>query len=344
MKIRQIFFILAAVVCAGISAHGQGTPHPGMDPFEQNRLIGRGVNILGYDPIWRSRDQARFQAKHFALIKQAGFNSVRVNLHPFAYMNPTNYWRLSDSWIQALNWTLVQANKQGLTTILDLHEYGALADDPGTNEIKFISFWKQMAQRYRLAPANVMYELLNEPNGKLTPQLWNDYLQAGLAVIREKDPYRTVIVGPAFWNSIGHLPELELPDDPNLIVTVHYYEPMDFTHQGASWAKREGKVGVTWDGTKEQLDKIDRDFDKANTWAKEHHRAIFLGEFGAYDKAPMDSRARYTAAVARAAEKRGWSWAYWQFDSDFVVYDMTHDAWVRPILEALIPPAENSAR
>jgi hypothetical protein len=41
--------------------------------------------------------------------------------------------------------------------------------------------------------------------------------------------------------------------------------------------------------------------------------------------------------VARAAEKRGWSWAYWQFDSDFILYDMAKGAFVQPILDALIP-------
>jgi len=39
------------------------------DAFEQNRKLGRGVNIIGYDPIWRSREQARFQVKHFRLLK-----------------------------------------------------------------------------------------------------------------------------------------------------------------------------------------------------------------------------------------------------------------------------------
>jgi endoglucanase len=58
----------------------------------------------------------------------------------------------------------------------------------------------------------------------------------------------------------------------------------------------------------------------------------------------MDSRARYTASVARAAEKRGWSWAYWQFDSDFVLYDSAKDAWVEPIKDALVGPAASTPR
>src|ERR1019366_5548562 len=96
---------------------------------------------------------------------------------------------------------------------------------------------------------------------------------------------------------------------------------------------------VEWLGTKEELGAIATDFNKAARWAKEHNRPLFLGEFGAYDKAPMESRVRYVKAVARAAEQRGWSWAYWQFDSDFILYDITRDAWIEPIRRALIPAA-----
>jgi endoglucanase len=112
---------------------------------------------------------------------------------------------------------------------------------------------------------------------------------------------------------------------------------MDFTHQGAAWAGRKDKLGVDWLGTEKELAVLNGDFDKTAKWAKQHDRPLFLGEFGAYDKAPMESRARYVASVARAAEQRGWSWAYWQFDSDFILYDIGRDAWIEPIRRALIP-------
>jgi endoglucanase len=41
--------------------------------------------------------------------------------------------------------------------------------------------------------------------------------------------------------------------------------------------------------------------------------------------------------VARAAEAHGFGWTYWQFDSDFVLWDMKADGWVQPILGALVP-------
>ena len=308
------------------------------DAFEQNRKLGRGVNILGYDPIWRSREQARFQASHFRLLKEAGFSSVRINLQPFRRMNPANGYTLGESWFEVLDWAVRQAQAQDLRVILDLHEYNSLGNDPITNKVKFLAFWRQLSAHCQGAPESVFFEVLNEPSHKLTPALWNEYLAEALAIIREKNPTRTVIVGPGFWNSIDHLAELELPAaDRNLIVTIHYYTPMDFTHQGAVWAQRKDKLGVDWLGTEKELRVLKGDFDKAASWAKQHDRPLFLGEFGAYDKAPMESRVRYTASVARAAEQRGWSWAYWQFDSDFILYDIGRNSWIEPIRRALIP-------
>lgn len=51
----------------------------------------------------------------------------------------------------------------------------------------------------------------------------------------------------------------------------------------------------------------------------------------------MASRVAWTSAVARSAERHGFAWTYWQFDGDFVAYDMKKDDWVHPILKALIP-------
>jgi endoglucanase len=308
------------------------------EAFDQNRRLGRGVNIIGYDPIWRSKEQARFQEKHFRLLKEAGFNSVRINLHSFPYMDREQGWALREFWLKTLDWAVEKATAQGLMVILDFHEFGAMGNDPEGNKEKFLAFWRQLSAHCQNASPQVLFEILNEPNNRLTPVLWNRYLRDGLAIIREKNPTRTVIIGPAFWNSVDHLGELDLPEnDRHLIVTVHYYKPMEFTHQGAGWTGHRDKKGVEWSGSEAQRKAISDDFAKVAAWAKEHNRPIFLGEFGAYDKGPMDSRVRYTACVARTAESLGWSWAYWQFDSDFILYDMGRDAWVEPILHALIP-------
>jgi endoglucanase len=309
------------------------------DAFAQNKRLGRGVNVLGYDPIWRDRSKARFQSEHFRLIRDAGFNHVRINLYPFRDGRPGPDGKLADSYLRTLDWAVDAALASDLLVVLDFHEYEAMGDDPAGKKQQFLSAWSQLAERSKDRPDTVFFELLNEPHGKLTPELWNQYLAEALPLVRKTNPSRTIIVGPGFWNGIGHLNELKLPeDDRNLIVTVHYYTPMEFTHQGASWTNQQGKLGIPWEGTAEDRARIARDFDTAASWAKANRRPMYLGEFGAYEKAEMTARARWTSAVARAAEERGFSWSYWQFEGNFIVYDVDRKRWVEPIRDALIPP------
>ncbi len=309
-----------------------------VDPFVQLKRLGRGVNILGYDPIWQDSHKARFKERHFKLIHDAGFQTVRINLHALQLLRADQGYKLDDEWLKTLDWAVQGALANHLMVILDLHNYNDVAKDPEKYEPRFLAYWKQIAAHFQNAPDTVLFELLNEPNRKLTPALWNKFLSQILPIIRATNPTRALVIGPPFWNSIDHLDDLELPeDDRNIVVTVHYYEPMTFTHQGAPWEKETADLsGVTW-GSAEERVRVKQDFSRVQDWSLKHQRPILLGEFGAYDKAPMTSRARYVECVARTAESLGWAWTYWQFDSDFIVYDIDKDHWVEPILKALIP-------
>lgn len=339
MKTLKLWLgLVVAVVLAGQALRAEAQTNATPDAFALNKKLGRGVNILGFDPIWRSREQARFKAEHFQKLKAAGFDSVRINLYPFRHMVATNNWALRPAWLATLDWAVTEAQRQGLAVVLDLHEFHPLGENPAGNKEKLLAFWRQMAAHFKDAPPSVYFEVLNEPFDKLTPELWNEYFAEVLAIIRQTNPTRAVIVGPGHWNAISHLDRLKLPEnDRHLIVTVHFYEPFGFTHQGTSWTDRKDKLGVDWQGTPEEMAALNQTLDQAVTWAKANNRPLFLGEFGAYERAQMEARSRWTAAVARAAEARGWSWAYWQFDSDFILFDMKKAEWVEPIRAALIP-------
>ncbi|WP_029913606.1 glycoside hydrolase family 5 protein [Caulobacter sp. UNC358MFTsu5.1] len=302
---------------------------------DQVKAMTRGINVLGYDPIWKDPAKARFQMRHFKVIKDGGFDAVRLNLHAFSHMDADN--RLDPAWLATLDQVVKAALDQKLTVILDEHNFGDCGNDPATCKPKLVAFWKQVGERYKDAPDGVVFELLNEPNKGLTDELWNAWIAELLPVVRASNPTRNVIVGPAFWNNISHLDQLKLPQgDRHLIATVHYYLPMEFTHQGAAWNPDTPKTGVTWGAPAERA-RMKADFDGVQAWAKANDRPMLLGEFGAYDRGDMASRAAYTAAAAREAEARGWAWSYWQFDSDFIAYDIKADAWVTPIHDALVP-------
>jgi endoglucanase len=303
---------------------------------EQCKKLGRGVNIIGYDKeLWKDHTKGRFKEGYFKMIKEAGFSNVRINLHPFSNMDKA--YVIKPAWLETLDWAVKNSLDAGLMVILDLHEFNAMADDPEAKKEMFLSVWKQLAPRYKDKPGNLIFEILNEPNKKLTPELWNNFYTEALSIIRSSNPNRTVIIGPANWNGIESLKTLVLPEnDRNIIVTVHFYHPMKFTHQGAPWSKDNANLsGITWTATEAEKNEVDTKLQVAADWSKANKRPIYLGEFGSYDKGDMDSRACYTSYVARKAEKLGFSWGYWQFDSDFIVYDIDKEKWVLPILNAL---------
>ena len=307
-----------------------------IDPFDQVRQMQRGVNVLGYDPIWNDFDRGRFKQEHFKRIHDGGFNTLRLNLQVFRYMDSLN--RLSPEWFKTTDWVVDNAIANDLTVIIDEHDYEPCGADATLCRAKLLAFWEQVAPRYKDAPNNVIFEILNEPNKAITVDEWNLLLNDALAIIRRTNPQRNVVIGPAFWNSINKLDTMKLPpDDHHVIVTVHYYLPMTFTHQGAPWNKETANLsGIKW-GTDAEKQAVIDDFARVQDWSKANNRPILLGEFGAYDKGDMDSRAKYTSAIARTAESFGWAWTYWQFDSDFIVYDVKADRWVAPIHGALVP-------
>ena len=299
--------------------------------------LQRGVNIVGYDALWTDPAKARFQLRHMQAIRDGGFDHVRLNLHAFAHMDGEN--RLSAQWLKTLDELVDAGLKAGLQVILDEHNFNECAKeaDIAPCRVKLQAFWRQIALRYKGAPDAVVFEILNEPNGA-ADVVWNDMLAENLAIIRGSNPTRRVVVGPKFWNSLEHLDSLRLPEaDRRLIVTFHYYTPMEFTHQGASWTPQFQKLsGVTWGSTADR-ERLQKDFDKVKAWADKTGRPILMGEFGALESAGMAQRVAWTSAVAGAAEARGFGWSYWQFDSDFVLWDMKADGWVKPLHGALVP-------
>ena len=329
---------LAVAALVGALVWAAAWPLMALDVFQQNARLGRGVNILGWDGLWQDRARGKFKDVHFQLIREAGFNHVRINLHPLRDGQPDAHGKLRDEFFNTLDWAVDQALANGLLVILDFHDDLAISPDPAGKKPAFLDCWTALAEHCQNRPDTVLFEILNEPAPQFTQESWNEYWRAALAIIRQTNPSRTVIIGPAKWNGVGELDNLKLPaDDRNIIATVHYYNPFPFTHQGTPWTAQKDKLGVTWTGTEGELKAMAQDFSQVVNWASQNHRPIYIGEFGTYEKADMPSRVRWTAFVTRQFEKHGWSWGCWQFANDFALFDMPTQKWVEPIRDALIP-------
>ena len=255
--------------------------------------LGRGVNLgntleAPKEGEWGVTLEERF----FDLIRDAGFNSVRVPIRWSTHALVEAPYTIDEAFFERVDWVVENALERDLVVIINMHHYEEIFKDPEKHKERYLALWKQIAERYQGQPEGLYFEPLNEPNGQLN-FYWNTYLAEVLAVIRETNPQRTVVLGPTDWNSLFTLASLRLPEeDRNIIVTFHYYLPFEFTHQGAEWAEgSDAWLGKKWPESDRAGDMIRANFRAADDWSKVNGRPIFLGEFGAYRKADMESRA-----------------------------------------------------
>jgi endoglucanase len=325
---------VALFAAASVSAFAQID-----DAFHYNRLLGRGINLGNalegpHEGAWG----VTLKADYFRLIKKAGFNSVRIPIRWSAHANTDFPYEIESSFFHRVDWAIQQALSRDLVAVINVHHYEEMNRDPVQSLPRLVELWKQIALRYQNFPKRLMFELLNEPNEQLDDERWQQAFPQVLSAIRDSNPDRMVVIGSAPLNGIEHLDKLHLPpQDRRIIGTFHYYGPFHFTHQGASWVKgSEPWRGTRWTGTSQEREELRNDFERAAAWSQQNHRPLYLGEFGAYREANMDDRALWTRAVAREAEKWGFSWSYWEFCSEFGAYDPVARRWRRPLLNALL--------
>jgi endoglucanase len=301
--------------------------------------FGRGINLGNALEAPNEGDWGiRLKEEYFERIAAAGFDSVRIPVRWSAHAAEAPPYTIDAKFFERVDWAVDQALKRKLLVVLNMHHYDGMMTDPAKHRERFIALWKQIAERYKDRPPTLAFELLNEPQNKLTADQWNRDLAAVLAVVRASNPTRDVVIGPVHWNAISDLGGLKLPEaDRHLIVTVHYYNPFHFTHQGAEFVPGAKQwLGEKWSGSKAEQQAIVRDFDTAAAWAVNHQRPLYLGEFGSYHKADMESRARWTRFMADEAIKRKMGFAYWEFCSGFGAYDPNKNAWIEPLKNALL--------
>lgn len=351
MKISLLLLLCVFALASGCGA--QPTPIPptavpaptatlapfvAMDATEQAAQLGRSINFGNMleaptEGAWG----LTLQEEYFDLVKDVGFDTVRLPTRWSAYADTKPPYTIDERFFERIDWAIQNALERDLNIVVNVHHYTELMADPKTERPRFAAIWKQIAERYKDYPSNLLFELYNEPNA-MTDRVWNQIAAETLAVVRESNPTRNIVIGGVDHNSVNGLLTLELPaNDPHLIATFHYYLPFDFTHQGAEWVPNSDPwLGTTCcDGNDKAI--IRYDMDRAAQWGKENNRPVWLGEFGAYRKADMDSRVVWTTTVAREAEKRGINWAYWEFGADFGVYDRIKGEWVEPLLTSLMP-------
>ncbi len=359
--------VLALVVLLSRCGRGQG-PTPGGGELDQfpplandnppgasagaraaATALGRGVNfgnmLEAPQEGWWGQS---VRDEYIDSAAAAGFTSVRLPVRWSNHAEPIPPYTVDPAFLAHVDTIVTKLLAKGFTVVLNMHHYRQLDGDAPDDgdvqvdttklDVRFLTIWQQVAERFQGKSDRLVFELYNEPHGRLGAAKWNDLAARALGVVRKTNPSRVVMIGPVSWNNAGALASLRLPNDADLVVTIHNYEPFSFTHQGAEWVSPVLPLGVTC-CTAAQEAALTAPLATAATWASANHYPMFLGEFGAYEKADMASRARFTRLMRDQAETRGITWAYWEFCAGFGVYDPASHTFRPELRNALLGSA-----
>lgn len=291
--------------------------------------------------------------EYFAIIKNAGFSSVRIPVRWQHNSDPVNHTANPERLAGVVE-DIQLAINQGLAVVVDFHWYYELMEaangyssDPATYEAEkqhFLSLWAQVATTLNAFPDSLLVlEILNEPT-IINKDILNDVMLSAYNVIRSAAPGKTIMFESNGSSKFYNLGSLQLPQDGNIIYSGHYYEPYTFTHEGLGY-KCQGNSSYQMTATS--------DFAKYVAQAQQlypdingGHIPLNLGEFGVAaggrsscgNEGPTDAYyARWSKAVVAAVEKYDISWHYWGFTqvSGFEAFDRDYSEWYPGILEAL---------
>ncbi len=328
--------VLLAIVM-GATLQSQTAP----DAFEMNERLGRGINMGN---AFEAPDEDAWgnpwQPEYFKMMAELGFDHVRIPIrwdtHQRTLQEPP--YTIYPTFLERIKEVVDTALQNGLHPIINMHHHDAIFIDPLGEKEKFLAQWEQIADFFKDYPDSLVFEVLNEPHNNLTPELWNEFFAEALEIIRETNPTRAVLLGTPLFGGLSGVPYLEIPDDPYIILSVHYYNPFEFTHQGAEWVGGDSDawLGTEWHDTEAERQAIIDEFGFTQQFAEEHNIPVHVGEFGAYSTADMDSRVRWTTFMARWSEEQNYSWAYWEFSAGFGIYNPSTGQYITPLVDALL--------
>ncbi len=341
-KLLKITASIAFCLSTFFALHTQASAKPATPTFNQ------GVNICHwlsqcfdhpYGADW-------FTEKDVAWISEQGFDHIRYPIDARLWLKPDG--TLDPEKLKPFEEAIIWTRKRHLGIILDVHFLpgadfnnggdGRAFVDPVMQD-KVVQIWRDIAARFANEPADLRFEIINEPVAPENKQL-NVLNKKVLAAIRETNPTRMVYVTSNRWSMFSTIEDMEVPEDPNIAITVHYYEPAVFTHQNAPWVfTRTGVEPIPFPGKVPDLtpffnpgdyrladsgkvytveQDVDAAFAKLAQWIEKNAagREVLLGEFGVYKAADDASMRNWIKAVTAACRRHNMAWCYWGYRSD----------------------------
>ena len=266
-------------------------------------------------------------------------------------------------WCKAANMRIILDCHQ--TAVHDFSKYSSITLFTSREaQDSLVALWEKLAGEFKKYPVELAaYEILNEPNAKENNS-WNKVQMRVYRTLRTLEPSRIILLGSNKANKPVNFPDLEVPaNDPNIILSFHFYYPYLITHYQANFLKGMEKVNVplTYPGqlvsdsviqnthNAEMLETLVKNngfFDKeklqeimqpAINVARKAGVRLHCGEFGVNFKyQDRQLLARYLRDVVSIFKENNIPFSYWGYRKEFGVFSNDKKIKDQSVLDALI--------
>ncbi|MFL5576417.1 MAG: glycoside hydrolase family 5 protein [Gemmatimonadaceae bacterium] len=319
--------------------------------------LGRGVNLSHWFTV-APEDTARLDplaggyatVEDFRKIRRMGFRHVRLPFSPEPIFHEDDPERLDGPYLAALDRAVDAILAESLAVIVDMHpeQGGAFkkrlaGDDAHVRRVA--RFWGALARHFATRdPEHLFLEVMNESEVR-DRERWDWVQRKLLHAMRDGAPRHTLIATGARWGSVKDLTRLEPVDDPNVVYDFHFYDPYEFTHQGATWAVSEwrdlrelpypasvpgvvpalGDIRTTsakvtalrYGNSGWNADRLAEKLGDVVEWSDRHGVRVICGEFGVLRTgAPRTDRVRWLHDVRSLLERYDFGWSVWDYSSE----------------------------
>jgi len=348
---------LALLLAFALPAAAQDHTAAQQTAFTRAQHLKHGINASQWfaqsaNDYSAARTGRYTDADDIALMARLGFDNVRLSIDATPLEQyPRGKEGMNADFLARLDHAVDTMLADGLAVQIDLHPEESWKQQlrQSNDQVDQLTMlWRRLAAHYATRdPERVFFEILNEPEVN-DPYRWAGIQARVAAAIREEAPRNTIIATGANYSDIPDLMALHPLSDGNVIYNFHFYDPHEFTHQGAGWGQAwwsythnipyPANDAVMPELVKEVPDAANRFtlenywlnhwdarhirllIDEAAAWGQANHVPLICNEFGVYrEYADAGSRANWIHDVRTSFEADGIGWTMWDYRGSFGV-------------------------
>ena len=246
-------------------------------------------------------------------VKAKGFKTIRIPVtwYPHADAN----FNIKSEWMNRVKQVVDWAIDGDTYVILNIHheEWNTPTESnyaAASKELK--AFWKQIAKEFENYDRHLIFEGMNEPRNYGGANEWNGGTSSMREVVNklDKDFVDTVratggknktrcLMIPTYAASATTVAmrALNIPDDPNVMVSIHAYTPYNFTMNTG--------YGASSVFDSKQESELKQLFNDINSIFLSKGKAVVIGEFSSSNKNNTDERVKWAKSYASLAKAKG---------------------------------------